>query len=280
MKQKGLRILLIIFIWYGGAAWGVIIQPSVTGNPSVIPLSLSCYDILTYRLQDCGVALTLSEGTYTGGHAAGHEAGRPLGGLRFYGETGTGNPTLSFRTNYREVGIQYIAPEVSGSIGLAVSITPIPPRHCVSGCQQHPIILAWIERLSKLPEGLNLPYMVIRGGADTHPEGTYGTQKTLTRLQAIAGKYFKKTGRKLSVNDLSLPWGGLFDIQNDWGPPHQTHRFGTDADINRIDGDGVFTSCPDDEMLEQSIQEANRSLSGGKAALKCEQGGYKHVDFY
>ncbi|MBI5197218.1 MAG: hypothetical protein HZA19_01270 [Nitrospirae bacterium] len=280
MKQKVLGILMAVFIFCGGAAWGGTTPPSVPGKPSVIPISFSCYDILTYTLQDCGVSLTLSEGDSAGGHAVGHDPGRPLGGLRFYGETGTGSSTISFRTNFSVRGIRYVAPEVSGTVKLAGRISPTPPYYCVSHCRPQETILVWVERLSKLLERTDLPYVVARGGTGTHPEGTYGTSKTLTRLQAIADAYFEFTDRKLSVNDLSLPWGGLFDINNNWLPPHQTHRFGTDADINRTDGGGVLTNCPDDKMLEQSIQETNRSLSGGKAALKCEPGGYKHVDFY
>lgn len=280
MNRKGLGILIIIFIFCEGVTWGAMMPPSVPGNPSVTPISFSCYDILTYRLQDCGVSLALSEGTSAGGHAADHDPGRPLGGLRFYGETGTGSTTLSFRTNFSVRGVRYVAPEISGTVKLAGRFTPIRPYYCVVTCLLQGTFFVEVERLAKLPEVTDLPYVVARGGTDTHPEGTYGTQNTLARLQVIAGKYFKKTGRKLSINDLSLLWGGLFDINNDWSPPHQTHRFGTDADINRVDGGGVFANCPDDEMLEQSIKETNRSLPRGKAALKCEQGGYKHVDFY
>ncbi|MBI4716123.1 MAG: hypothetical protein HY760_09360 [Nitrospirae bacterium] len=280
MKSKGLGILLIIFLWSGGAAWGAMTPPSVPGNPSVIPVSYSCYDILTYSLQDCGVSLTLSERTFDGGHAAGHDPGRPLGGLRFYRETGTGNSTLSFRTNHREVGVRYVAPEVSGGVTIEGTISPTPPYFCVSSCRPRVGITVGVERLSRLPEGVTRPYVVVRGDTSTHPEGTYGTQNTLSRLNAIAGEYFKLTDRKLSINDLSLSWGGLFDINNDWVLPHQTHRFGTDADINRTDGGGVFTNCPDDKDLIQSIDKVNRLLPVGKAVRKCENGGYKHVDFY
>jgi hypothetical protein len=49
-------------------------------------------------------------------------------------------------------------------------------------------------------------------------------------------------GIKLRINDMSLPWGGLFDIGNNWSnvPGHNTHRIGRNADIgfNGIDGNG------------------------------------------
>jgi hypothetical protein len=151
-----------------------------------------------------------------------------------------------------------------------------------------------VERLSKLPERTDLPYVVVRGGTDTHPEGTYGTQKTLTRLQTISGAYFKLTKRKLSINDLSLPWGGLFDLCGTWNPAdkcgdplhggHGTHRLGTDADINRTDGGGEYADCYTDQKLRKAISITNndRSLPEGKAKLyNCDkEKGNKHVDFY
>ena len=39
------------------------------------------------------------------------------------------------------------------------------------------------------------------------------------------------TFRVLDVNDISLRWGGLFDIHGDWSVPHRTHRTGRTVDI-------------------------------------------------
>jgi hypothetical protein len=60
---------------------------------------------------------------------------------------------------------------------------------------------------------------------------------------------------------------------------HNTHRIGTDADI---DQDGI--KCKDDKTkLEEAINFANKYgyVAGGqpKAKLKCESGGRKHIDF-
>lgn len=38
------------------------------------------------------------------------------------------------------------------------------------------------------------------------------------------------------MNDMSLPWGGIFDLGLSyggwwWNPPHQTHIFGVNADM-------------------------------------------------
>ncbi len=39
------------------------------------------------------------------------------------------------------------------------------------------------------------------------------------------------TFRVLDVNDISLRWGGLFDIHADWDIPHRAHRTGRTVDI-------------------------------------------------
>ncbi len=71
----------------------------------------------------------------------------------------------------------------------------------------------------------------------------------LTQLQAqgvtvpIEGIY---------VNDLSLPWGGLFDIVNNFTTPHGGHRDGTNADIRTT----------------HLVNSSNTSLAGGAAYLQ------------
>lgn len=37
----------------------------------------------------------------------------------------------------------------------------------------------------------------------------------------------------LSLNDMSLPWGGVFDLNLNWKQPHNAHRIGQSVDINR-----------------------------------------------
>jgi len=30
---------------------------------------------------------------------------------------------------------------------------------------------------------------------------------------------------------MSLPWGGIFDYNGTWNPPHSLHRYGRDCDL-------------------------------------------------
>jgi len=86
---------------------------------------------------------------------------------------------------------------------------------------------------------------------DTH----YATNGTLTSLSLLAMDFRDAVNQipglvlcdpwppKLRVNDISLEWGGLFDVRGwdiqigqmwsaEWEPPHYTHRDGTVVDIS------------------------------------------------
>lgn len=64
-----------------------------------------------------------------------------------------------------------------------------------------------------------------------HELNHFGKPNLVAAVQRIAEIMVQKAPIRIRVNDMSLPWGGLFDITNTWRPPHQTHRTGRNADI-------------------------------------------------
>ncbi len=70
-----------------------------------------------------------------------------------------------------------------------------------------------------------------RSVSSRHEQNHYGRAKTIARVQAIAQKLVEATKILPRINDMSLPWGGIFDIHNNWVTPHNTHRTGRDIDI-------------------------------------------------
>ncbi len=72
------------------------------------------------------------------------------------------------------------------------------------------------------------------GVTSQHTLNHFGTISLIVRISLLAADYFQNTGGAvLGINDMSLPLGGLFDILNDWKPPHNLHRKGSSVDINR-----------------------------------------------
>lgn len=94
-----------------------------------------------------------------------------------------------------------------------------------------------------------------------HPEAFWGTKGTLTAFTKLAEDFNKyqtlhnvalkgcgKTGwplQKLSMNDIALPTGGVFDWHQTWRPSHQTHNKGEGGDINHpwVDYDKKGVEC-------------------------------------
>ncbi|MEW5907193.1 MAG: hypothetical protein AB1734_10525 [Elusimicrobiota bacterium] len=86
---------------------------------------------------------------------------------------------------------------------------------------------------------------LLTGQTDAHEYNHYATTTTLYALRKIAWEYRQAypTAPALRYNDFSLPWGGLFDIGprpnhpewQFWHPPHSSHRWGWQADIESAD---------------------------------------------
>jgi hypothetical protein len=49
---------------------------------------------------------------------------------------------------------------------------------------------------------------------------------------------------KYSLLEMSLEYGGLFDVGGNWQPPHDSHRTGTDVDVRTELPPGVCSSYP------------------------------------
>lgn len=110
-------------------------------------------------------------------------------------------------------------------------------------------------------------YQLVRGGADSHPDGTYGTEPTLRAFKDLAADFYhyqeenkerlKQCGKapwpisKMSINDVALKEGGLFDFKSTWTPPHQTHGKGQGGDMNHFwTGEGVGKTYTGSKVVE------------------------------
>ncbi len=128
------------------------------------------------------------------------------------------------------------------------------------------------------PLGDGAGWWRLTGQTTTHPDNHYGATYTVETVGIIAMEYFRRTGTTLGINDMSLEWGGLLDIDGNWTTPHITHRKGTSADIDRHvynprTGENVLMNCESDRRFREIV---NRYYS----RLVCESGGRKHIDFY
>jgi len=112
--------------------------------------------------------------------------------------------------------VEHGMPEISGRLDVDVTLTLPYPWYCTGGCYTDN---SWryeytydigIQDLLTLPD-LPSKYSKVRTTPDTdHPNSVAftGTQFTLQLLPIVAEDYYVLSGRRLSVNDMSLPKGG------------------------------------------------------------------------
>jgi hypothetical protein len=165
-----------------------------------------------------------------------------------------------------------------------------------------------VRGLVEVPDsGADGHYIKSRTAEAEHPNSVAFFMKPehLPQLYEIADEYYKKfhdnnayqdehgVERPLSLNDMTLPLGGLFDIKHDWAPPHRSHRDGTDADVNRIVNNVTIECNPQDQVLIKTLQHVlpnvkHTAPGDTNSALLCEkqwsrsQGKYiylYHIDF-
>ena len=91
---------------------------------------------------------------------------------------------------------------------------------------------AKIDGLEALPNSLF--YSAVP--AISHPPGThYVTASAADKLELLSLYYsvgfFPDIHGPIAITAGSLEWGGLYDIDRDWRPPHIEHRRGTIVDV-------------------------------------------------
>ena len=73
------------------------------------------------------------------------------------------------------------------------------------------------------------------GATAAHPENHYGSDATIAALTDLAAAWKKghPSAPLLEIGNISLPWGGAFDVKNDWKADNMHHAYGIAADIGK-----------------------------------------------
>jgi len=163
----------------------------------------------------CRINLTKELGEQGGGH--GHTGGdRPLG-------------TLSRTTGLGQFDFDYEAPEVSGIVNVVATGADsfgnaIAPYTFKMKVQTNGMV--------PLPPSADYRFI---GNAGTHTERFWGTAELVAAVASLARDYHALfADHTLGYNDMNLPLGGLFDLNDDWTEPHCGHR-GNSADLRTTD---------------------------------------------
>jgi hypothetical protein len=282
----------------------ISLSPSLPGGARNLITYFGCFEFGTGRPVNCsfthivtGIKPPTTDPDNNGGHS--HNTNRPLSldykPLEHVGDIdptpfGVAGYTASGASGYGRV--VHVVPEVSGNLAV-LSVIVLPRNwYCLGGCftanswRYEDTYDVGIRDLAELPNpDAEAAYTKLRKSDDNHLDAVAftGSSLALQILPLIGENYWILSGRQLSVNDMSLIKGGLFDIKATWALPHSGHREGKDADINQ---DGV--GCDQDRDLriavDQLLSWVETSSGALRSALYCEpcDGGTncrKHIDF-
>lgn len=325
MKIKTVLLCFFVLCTQTGLAWGGTIYNTVKMQPlnlitplgNITPKSLfvtniACIDVSNGHYTDCAFDIRINglvqpdtAVANNGGHSpATHSGTRPVGDLQIvFPTTGAKTQYVYGQTNYNYVNVVHDMPEVSGKIETIYNLHVPPGWHTVypescngdgtSWCFNTTVDVGVVTDLLPLADpqtNPGLPYIRVRKPLG-HPDNVayFGTINTLFLLNNIAISY-QDAGYLLSVNDMSLPRGGLFDVYAKYLTPHSYHRTGQSVDINK-DHNG---DCLQNKILRITVDEEMPIQAGSKFAnpkryfpsrFLCETGkqfGYTnniHIDF-
>ena len=110
------------------------------------------------------------------------------------------------------------------------------------------------------------------GSTTIHPNNHNGTENAILGIQAIADQYQASYSQYpiIAVNDMALPVGGVFDLNQNWDSPHIEHDRGTAVDIR---GNGLANSIPLIPDVQQAfINICFQSAAASTAFFECCQG--------
>ncbi|MCH8872658.1 hypothetical protein IH824_07785 [candidate division KSB1 bacterium] len=116
------------------------------------------------------------------------------------------------------------------------------------------------------------------GKTTTHPVNHYSTKGTIEKLKKLADLANADSSYILQYNDISLKYGGPFDISKTylWNTPHNTHREGTNVDMRPWSADAKKRKLNVD-YIEKIV---NQKLKGQfEEEFKGEPNHHFHLTF-
>lgn len=249
-----------------------------------------------------------SENLILGGHY--HTAGRPFiypdnssGILSIANGTlsSTGTLSITGQTDANYAAVLYPIPEEGGILAVQDDMYAPPGWYCAYWCYTPDDMrdvelyeIGYFDRTYTTTDLVHFPestdYSIVRDDGVGHQDpatgysaGTYLTADAFARIYTIAWKYYKATHDKLSLNDMSLPVGGLYDFRDDWMPPHKGHRDGIAVDINLHDGSDNYIDCASrnyySKILKKIVDSVIKIPAGSSYFTRylCETNNGDHI---
>ncbi|MCL5268339.1 MAG: Ig-like domain-containing protein [Bacteroidetes bacterium] len=245
-------------------------------------------------VKNAAVEITQDYQKGTGGHA--HAASSdvtPPPSLQgtFYGQ-GASGPSIRLTTDQDGMAVvdKYVASQISGTYLITAYLVSDPSvKDTVNLNVQVPALVNFRD-LIFLPRGEE-PYTLAQAtqaAVNNHPDNDYCTPAMGDSLFLAVLDFYDWSASpagggvpiKISLNDMSLPWGGVYDIDADWRSPHQLHRIGRSVDINN---GGLYqeynSNHPSLAMMTKLGKELQRWMNFHQG-YRIPEGRSVHYEFY
>ena len=183
----------------------------ITYQPKTVAFKVGCFDAHTGAPSaNCSANLSIAPVEFSGGHDH-DDANRPPGTL----------DVTSGATGAAGLPVTYTAPEVSGDMTLSLSGTDSSGAPLVASTATIHVEVEGLAPLADAPQ-----YYALVGSKPEHEDNHFSLPYMNTALVAIAKDVSTDpafSGVTISYNDQSLVQGGIFDLSQNWGPPHCGH---------------------------------------------------------
>lgn len=256
---------------------GSEVEPSNGSTINTLPFIATVIDQNTGQptTNPVQVHISLKVDPTSGGHDHGDSA-RPRGGIAGVQTCASDNECWSVTTDGNgQVVFNFNPTEISGTHTITAT--------CQSdGCSNTATanVGVKVDGLKPIPpSGLYALYevdgSVIGAVAGEHPSNHYLTSDAANKLLIIAINYHHLYPKDpvIYVNDASLMWGGLFDLDADWDTPHEEHRRGSVVDIRANSKAGAIPA----ENFDALIRLAKLSKVNAKIHNPSKTNQHFHV---
>ena len=199
------------------------VRPTGSGTPNITTVIVKTTDHQGNPIPDVSVTLEAEAVQYSGGHQ--HNSSRKVGS--FNPPTGTTDANGEFRS-------RYTASAFGGEEIIIAKVEECEPK------EERASLTVRVPGLITLGSGANF---ILTGSTPAHPDNHHGTSTINSALETIANDYADSfPGFQLVYNDMSLVYGGLFDIGPRpghpgwqlWHTPHSKHRTGRNVDLGLV----------------------------------------------
>jgi hypothetical protein len=188
----------------------------------------------------------------TGAHESAQHANRPRGrvnlispnvgsGGEVQAPAGSGSAFVTANTgSAASVSFRYAAPEAAGITRLSfIGYYGTPQQLPPLTVDIHVQIDDLVGRTGYVGRGGGQWFMKTNSGARHGNQNYFGRLGTLERIDTTADLFaqtVKTSGAipTLMINDISLPLGGLYDLEGTWRPYHVSHRRGEAVDFRIV----------------------------------------------